>query len=1080
MHSDRVVVILLVNVDGEGRYEMSFKPSKFQKAIFKFIASNDGSAIVEAVAGCLSGDTEIRLHRTGRGFGMPLEKAYLRFNNLDNHPKNNWDSTKPTFVRSFNGKTIRLHSIQDVVESGVKEVFKMTLTNGLSIKATFKHKFMTKNGFIKLKNLELGMHEIMCDVLHATSTGSAAPKRHDPMIRGLIYHPYGATDARGVAKRIAEHTAIYEANMNKITLDEYIDILKTSSNKSKSLKFVDSSKYDIHHKDFDHTNNSIGNLEIMLRNVHKKLHANYGNFNQGIPKYCKIKSIEPIGEEMTYDIICHDPHRNFVANGMVVHNSGKTTTIVQALKKIPPSLRTVFLAFNKSIAEEIKRRVPPNVKVQTLNGLGHGAWMRFIDGNVTLNINKTRDILFNNQGLKDTHTEFALRKIQTPVRRLVSIAKSIGLVPENCTEAAGLVPDTAETWERIIDHFDIQFGTTSVGGDMVSDKPQAIAVAREILTIGLDMWNEIDFDDQMYMTVVFNVPMSKYDIVFVDEAQDVSDIQRAMLTMCRRKTGRVIAVGDPCQPPKTIVETTEGSKPIYKIRKGDMVISGDVAHSTFRLSGRKVTGVTKKEYFGSLITIHTKQWKSLSSSYTENHHCIANFKPLAGKYCVYVMRKTIGDTDQFRIGQCKFAYSQGIGVRSRMVSEGANAAWILSVHGTKREALIQEAILSHEHHLPTITFKPVNGGSQLTKKALDEIWKGIGCNVISAENCLFIFGKNLHYPIYEAETKWKVAAKRPCVVRACNLLEGALVLTFNNKSHYAKKNWVPIKKIELEKHAGFVYSMTVEDDHTYVGDGILTHNCQAIYGFRGADSESLANIAKTFNAISLPLSISYRCPKKIVLEAQKYVSHIESHESAPEGEVEDYGTYAPAMFKSNDMVVCRNTAPLIKLAYKLISAKIPATIMGRDIGKGLVTLINKLKAKGIESLISKLNEWRAKETQRALGKDPEADLSKIEDKYDIIMMFINHAGADTIPSLITAIENLFGDKAIDAVVLSTIHRAKGMEADRVFILDGWLMPSKYARKPWQMIQENNLTYVAITRAKKSLFYVTSPKDQKDE
>lgn len=484
-----------------------------------------------------------------------------------------------------------------------------------------------------------------------------------------------------------------------------------------------------------------------------------------------------------------------------VAGSGKTTTIVEALKKIPASLRTVFLAFNKSISEEIKRRVPPNVKVQTLNGLGHGAWMRFVDGNVRLNQHKTREIILKNKGLQDTHTEFALRKMQTPVRRLVSIAKSIGLVPENCTEAAGLVPDTQETWERIIDHFDIQFGTTQVGGDLVSDKPQAILIAREVLTIGLDMWNEIDFDDQMYMTVVFNVPMSKYDIVFVDEAQDVSDIQRAMLTMCRKKTGRLIAVGDPCQ---------------------------------------------------------------------------------------------------------------------------------------------------------------------------------------------------------------------------------------------------------------------------------------AIYGFRGADSESLANIAKTFNAISLPLSISYRCPKAIVAEAQKYVSHIESHESAPEGEVEDFGIYAPAMFKSNDMVVCRNTAPLIKLAYKLISAKIPATIMGRDIGKGLVTLINKLKAKDLNSLCLKLSEWRAKETQRALNKDPEADLSKIDDKYEIIIMFIDCSGADTIPSLITAIENLFGDKAVDAVVLSTIHRAKGMEADRVFILDSWLMPSKYARKPWQRIQERNLQYVGITRAKKSLFYVNSPKKDRGD
>ncbi len=439
--------------------------------------------------------------------------------------------------------------------------------------------------------------------------------------------------------------------------------------------------------------------------------------------------------------------------------------------------------------------MPNNIKVQTLNGMGHGAWMKMIDGRVNLNANKTRDILFNNKNLQETYTEFTLRKLQTPVRRLVALAKSIGLVPENCSEPVGLVPDTLENWEKLIAHHDIEFGVTMVGGVAHSDQETAINIARDVLTIGLDMWNEIDFDDQMYMTVVFNAPMAKYDNVFVDEAQDVSDIQRAMLTMCRRKTGRVVAVGDPAQ---------------------------------------------------------------------------------------------------------------------------------------------------------------------------------------------------------------------------------------------------------------------------------------AIYGFRGADSESLENIAKTFNAIRLPLSISYRCPKKVVAEAQQYVSHIQSHESAPEGEVERFGIYAPAMFKPNDMVVCRNVAPIVKLAYKLIASKVRATIMGRDIGKGLVTLIKKLKARGVDDLRTKIGEWQTKETQRLREKDPEADLSKIEDKHDIIVAFIEYSGASTVDSVITAIESLFGEGAVDAVVLSTVHRSKGLEADRVFILDSWLMPSRYARKEWQLVQENNLFYVAITRAKKSLFYIDSP------
>jgi DNA helicase-2/ATP-dependent DNA helicase PcrA len=46
-----------------------------------------------------------------------------------------------------------------------------------------------------------------------------------------------------------------------------------------------------------------------------------------------------------------------------------------------------------------------------------------------------------------------------------------------------------------------------------------------------------------------------------------------------------------------------------------------------------------------------------------------------------------------------------------------------------------------------------------------------------------------------------------------------------------------------------------------------------------------------------------------------------------------------------------------------------------------------------------------------------------------------------------------------------------MEWNRVFILDRWRMPSKYATQPWQQEQEQNLIYVAITRAKRELTYI---------
>jgi len=251
---------------------------------------------------------------------------------------------------------------------------------------------------------------------------------------------------------------------------------------------------------------------------------------------------------------------------------------------------------------------------------------------------------------------------------------------------------------------------------------------------------------------------------------------------------------------------------------------------------------------------------------------------------------------------------------------------------------------------------------------------------------------------------------------------------------------------------------------------------QAIYGFRGSDSESLNNIAREFNATRLPLSISYRCPKTVVMYAQKVVNHIEASDAAPEGTVMSLPVYLPADFGVDDMVVCRLTAPLISLAYALIGRRVPVRVMGRDIGKGLVNLIERLKPKGISGehgLKEKLEDWKDRECQKLLTKGKEDKITGIEDKFDSIMAFIRGTGATTVPKLKEEINQMFADDKSRKTTLCTIHKAKGLEAEKVFILDADLMPSKWARQDWQLEQERNLEYVAITRAKQELVFIRS-------
>jgi len=238
---------------------------------------------------------------------------------------------------------------------------------------------------------------------------------------------------------------------------------------------------------------------------------------------------------------------------------------------------------------------------------------------------------------------------------------------------------------------------------------------------------------------------------------------------------------------------------------------------------------------------------------------------------------------------------------------------------------------------------------------------------------------------------------------------------------------------------------------------------QAIYGFRGADTEAFGLIRSEFSCAELPLSVSYRCAQAVVKKAQQYVSHILPHESAPEGSVITDSPFAPRI---GDLVVCRNTAPLIQAAYELIGSKVAVKVLGRDIGAGLVSLVNKLNAKGVDALLTKLDAWQEREQDKAKEEKKQAIEDKAESLRTVIASLLETNR--TVPAVIASIEALFNGDG-PCVTLATIHKAKGLEADTVWWHRADLLPSKWAKQEWQLQQEMHLCYVAVTRAKKQLY-----------
>lgn len=248
---------------------------------------------------------------------------------------------------------------------------------------------------------------------------------------------------------------------------------------------------------------------------------------------------------------------------------------------------------------------------------------------------------------------------------------------------------------------------------------------------------------------------------------------------------------------------------------------------------------------------------------------------------------------------------------------------------------------------------------------------------------------------------------------------------------------------------------------------------QSIYGFRGADSTAMDMIVSDFGAKVLPLSISYRCAKEVVREANKYMPDIEFFDGAPEGSVSDLEKYEPSTFNSEDAILCRNTAPLIKMAYSFISRRVPVTVLGRDIAAGLVTFIKSFKTNSIKELCSKMSDWYDTEKMKADESGEEAKFESMSDKYESVLIFIEQVVGDSVTNLIDAIESLFSDDETQNLTLATVHKSKGLEWKNVFILDKNRFFPKWAKQQWMIEQERNIVYVAVTRAKRNLTYITS-------
>jgi superfamily I DNA/RNA helicase len=239
-------------------------------------------------------------------------------------------------------------------------------------------------------------------------------------------------------------------------------------------------------------------------------------------------------------------------------------------------------------------------------------------------------------------------------------------------------------------------------------------------------------------------------------------------------------------------------------------------------------------------------------------------------------------------------------------------------------------------------------------------------------------------------------------------------------------------------------------------------NFQVLYSFTGVEEDVLSTLTKRLKAKVLPLPISYRCPRSVIKLAQEIVPDIQAAPNAKEGSVKTISEdIFLSLVKPGDFILSRVNAPLIYYCMELVRNGVRANIAGRDIGKSLAWLVRKSETKTVDEFLIWLAKWKDEEVARLekKGRDPILILDKASCLENLCK------GSKDTQDILDKINELFSDaEDKDIVSLSSIHRAKGKECDRVFVIASTL-------KRGMNRSEDNICYVSFTRAKSELFLV---------
>jgi len=330
------------------------------------------------------------------------------------------------------------------------------------------------------------------------------------------------------------------------------------------------------------------------------------------------------------------------------------------------------------------------------------------------------------------------------------------------------------------------------------------------------------------------------DLLAVDEAQDLSPLQRDFIESLVPYAEDLMVVGDPmqCQPAGTMVRMGDGSLlPIAKLKSGDTVYSYSFGDGHMYHTG-KVTAVQERLYTGRMYRICTSGHSSVC---TPNHKWFVKWKDNSDTRTrvTYLMKKG----NWYRVGHCQLFMAQGNAkyfhpaVRARL--EDADALWILKVHSSKSDAFAYEQIVSAKYGIPQVVFKSVHNNRNQTPEMIASIYESVGDLEARASRCLEDHERYDTYPMWVKNTKGNKGAGRIAKIEACNLIPSLMLIPIYDEGS-KRPHWESFSILMNQANELPVYSLDVDMYHTYCADGLVT--CNSIFSFQGAKPELMQTI----------------------------------------------------------------------------------------------------------------------------------------------------------------------------------------------------------------------------------------------